>query len=263
MTDRKSVAQMAAREAGKIILGKLGNITIDYKSAFNLVTDADKAAEAKILEMISSQFPEDQVLSEESGESLGKSDKSSRRWLIDPLDGTTNFAHAYPFFCVSIALVEDKKRVLGVIYYPTADELFWAESGKGAWLNDEKIKVSKIANLSESLLATGFPANSSSSIENNMEQFKYLTGISHGVRRDGAAALDLCYVACGRLDGFWEQNLAPWDIGAGSLIVEEAGGKVSDLNNGQLNLAKGNIVATNQLLHEQVLTALQKIKIAC
>ncbi len=262
MTDRKAVAQMAAREAGKLILQKLGNITIDYKSAFNLVTDADKAAEAKILAVINSHFPEDQVLAEESGESLGRTGKAGHRWLIDPIDGTTNFAHAYPFFCTSIALLENDKRVLGVVYNPVADELFLAESAKGAWLNDKKIHVSRTANLVESLLATGFPPSSSNSLENNMEQFRYLTGISHGVRRDGSAALDLCYVACGRLDGFWEQNLAPWDIGAGSLIVQEAGGKVTDLNNGPLNLTQGNIVATNQLIHEQVITALQKIKIA-
>jgi myo-inositol-1(or 4)-monophosphatase len=262
LTDRKAAAQIAAREAGKIILEKLGRIKIDYKSAFNLVTDADKAAEAKILEILTGQFPEDEVLAEESGENMGAKGKSRRRWLIDPLDGTTNFAHAYPFFCVSIALVENDKRVLGVVYNPTSNEMFLAEAGKGAWLNDERIQVSPITNLEESLLATGFPPSSSNAIENNMEQFKYLTGISHGVRRDGAAALDLCYVACGRLDGFWEQNLAPWDIGAGSLIVEEAGGKISDLKGATLNLEEGNIVATNQLIHEEVIESLQKIKIA-
>ncbi len=262
MTDPKIVAQIAAREAGKLILEKLGKSKIDYKSAFNLVTDADKASEAKIIEIISSEFPDDQMLAEESGDSLGGKGQNGRRWLIDPIDGTTNYAHAYPFFCISIALVENGRRTLGVVYNPVNSELFWAEPGKGAWLNDNKIHVSKVAKLEESLLATGFPPNSAKSIENNMEQFKHLTGVSHGVRRDGAAALDLCYVACGRLDGFWEKNLGAWDIGAGSLIVEEAGGRVSDLNNSSLDLTKGNILATNYLIHDEVIAALQKIKIA-
>jgi myo-inositol-1(or 4)-monophosphatase len=252
----RNTAIKAAREAGKLILSKLGEAKkIDYKSAFNLVTDVDKASEAIIIKCILDEFPGDEILAEESGASK---QKSERRWLIDPLDGTTNFAHAYPFFCVSIGLEEMGKRVLGVVFNPVANELFWAEPGEGAWLNDERIAVSKIGKLEESLLATGFAPNTAVIQQNNMENFKQLTGASHGVRRDGAAALDLCFVACGRLDGFWERNLSPWDVAAGSVIVEEAGGKVTDLVGRPMELALGNVFASNGLIHDDVIAALNE-----
>jgi myo-inositol-1(or 4)-monophosphatase len=250
----KETAFQAALKAGKLIAERRGDIkTVDYKSAFNLVTDVDKASEKLIIEVIRADFPDDEILAEESGASK---EKSKRRWLIDPVDGTTNFAHSYPFFCVSIALEKDGQRLLGVVYNPIANELFWAQLGEGAWLNDKTISVSKVNKLDESLLATGFPPDTAAAHQTNMEHFQKLTNVSHGVRRDGSAALDLCFVACGRLDGFWERKLAPWDIGAGSLIVEEAGGKVSDLANGQLNMQNGHILATNGLIHDEMVAAL-------
>jgi len=250
----KNTAFQAALKAGKLIAERRDNIkSVDYKSAFNLVTDVDKASEKLIIDLIRADFPDDEILAEESGASR---EKSKRRWLIDPVDGTTNFAHGYPFFCVSIALEKDGERVLGVVFNPIAHELFWAQLGEGAWLNDKPISVSKVNNLNESLLATGFPPDTAAAHQSNLENFAHLTNLCHGVRRDGSAALDLCFVACGRLDGFWERKLAPWDIGAGSLIVEEAGGKVSDLANRQLDMQKGHIVATNGLIHDEVVAAL-------
>jgi myo-inositol-1(or 4)-monophosphatase len=250
----KETAFRAALEAGRLIATRRGDIkSVDYKGAFNLVTDVDKLSEKLIIDLIRSEFPDDEILAEESGASR---EKSKRRWLIDPVDGTTNFAHGYPFYCVSIGLEKDGQRFLGVVFNPISDELFWAQLGEGAWLNDERISVSKVGTLNESLLATGFPPDTAAAQHSNMEHFKKLTNVSHGVRRDGSAALDLCFVACGRLDGFWERKLAPWDIGAGSLIVEEAGGRVSNLTNGPLNMQDGHILATNGSIHDEVVAAL-------
>jgi myo-inositol-1(or 4)-monophosphatase len=254
----KKAAFNAALEAGKYIKERLGNIKcIDYKGAFNIVTDVDKASEAMILEILKSDFPDDSYLAEEGGGHEAK--KSDRRWYVDPLDGTTNFTHSYPFFCVSIGLEEAGKMILGVVYNPIANELFYAERGQGAFLNDEPIRVSAIAELGHSLLATGFPPDTGNAPHNNMLPFTTLTTLSHGVRRDGSAALDLCFVACGRLEGFWELKLAPWDIAAGSLIVEEAGGRVSDLVNGPLDMPTGHILATNKLIHDEVIGVMQKV----
>lgn len=256
----KKTAFRAAQEAGKFIKQRLGNIKrIDYKGAFNIVTDVDKGSESMILEILKSEFPDDNYTAEEGG---GKeSSKTNRRWYIDPLDGTTNFTHTYPVFCVSIGLEEDGKMLLGVVYNPISDELFYAEAGQGAYLNDEPIHVSIIHELGTSLLATGFPPDTGNATHNNMLPFTTLTTMSHGVRRDGSAALDLCYVACGRLEGFWELKLSPWDIAAGSLIVEEAGGKVSDLSNGPLDMPTGHILATNGLIHDEVVSVMHKINL--
>ncbi len=260
MKNARKIATRAALEAGRILKERLGDVrTIDYKAAFNIVTDVDKASEAKIFSIIKEEFPEDDVLAEESGFTKGKT--SRRRWLIDPLDGTTNYAHTYPFFCISMGLEEDGKIILGIVYNPITDELFVAEPGQGAYLNDERMFVSDAKELSTSLLATGFPPDTTKATKTNMLQFRTLTDQSHGVRRDGSAALDLCFVACGRLDGFWEMKLAPWDIGAGSLIVEEAGGKVSNLSGGPLDISSGHILATNGKIHAEiaeVLTSLEK-----
>ena len=260
LKNARKVATRAALEAGKILKERLGDVrTIDYKAAYNIVTDVDKASEAKIFSIILDEFPEDDVLAEESGFTKGQ--VSKRRWLIDPLDGTTNYAHTYPFFSVSIGLEEEGRLILGIVYNPITDELFWAEPGEGAWLNDEKLFVSDAKTLNTSLLATGFPPDTSRAVRTNILQFKTLTDKTHGVRRDGSAALDLCYVASGRLDGFWEMKLAPWDIGAGSLIVEEAGGKVTNLSGGPLDITSGHILATNGKIHDEiieVLTSLEK-----
>ncbi|HEY9677046.1 MAG TPA: inositol monophosphatase family protein [Drouetiella sp.] len=256
----KKVAFTAALEAGKFIKERVGKIKqIDYKGAFNLVTDVDKASERMILETLRSEFPDDSYVAEEGGGNEAKTNQ--RRWYVDPLDGTTNFTHSYPFFCVSIGMEEAGKMMLGVVYNPIADELFVAERGQGAYLNDEKISVSKIGELGHSLLATGFPPDTGNSDVpyNNMVPFTTLTNLSHGVRRDGSAALDLCFVACGRLDGFWELKLSPWDIAAGSLIVEEAGGSVSDLSNGPLDMPTGHILATNKLIHEEVVGVMKDL----
>ncbi|MBS1991832.1 MAG: inositol monophosphatase [Cyanobacteria bacterium SZAS LIN-3] len=258
MSKLRQLAESVAKEAGALLKSRVGKIkSIDYKSAFNLVTDVDKASEELIVRTIKGTFPDDGILGEEGGEELSSS--SSRRWIIDPLDGTTNYTHSYPFFAVSIGVEENGVMVLGVVYNPMADELFVAERGQGAVLNGEKLTVSKEESLGNSLLATGFPPDTLNNMYNNLESFKYLTSHCHGVRRDGSAALDLCFVAAGRLDGFWERKLAPWDVAAGSLIVEEAGGTVSNLEGGALELASGHILASNGLIHQQVIDSLARV----
>jgi myo-inositol-1(or 4)-monophosphatase len=259
LTKLRQLAESVAREAGSLLKSRVGKIkSVDYKSAFNIVTDVDKASEELIVKVIKATFPDDGFLAEESGEELSR--KSKRRWIIDPLDGTTNYTHSYPFFAVSIGVEEDGVMVLGVVYNPMADEMFVAERGAGAYLNGEKLAVSKESSLDNSLLATGFPPDTLNNMQNNMESFKYLTSHCHGVRRDGSAALDLCFVAAGRLDGFWERKLAPWDVAAGSLIVEEAGGSVTNLEGGAMELASGHILATNGLIHRQVMDGLEKVR---
>lgn len=256
MRRERLIALKAAHAAGALHKEKLGNITcIDYKSAFNLVTEVDKAAEAMILQILKAEFPQDNYLAEETGAS--QTSDNGRRWLIDPLDGTTNYAHAYPFFSVSIALEEDGEITLGVVHNAVSQELFWAEKGLGARLNDRVISVSCNAKLGSSLLATGFPPDTKNSRFHNMTEFTTITNASHGVRRDGSAALDLCFVACGRLDGFWEKKLAPWDVAAGSLIVREAGGRVTNLENGPLDMNSGHILATNGLIHKEMVNVFQ------
>ncbi len=254
----KNTAFKAAQEAGKLLKERMGNIKqVDYKSAFNIVTDVDKASEKLILQIIKDAFPEDAILAEESGSSV---QKSNRRWLIDPLDGTTNYTHAYPFFAVSIGFELDGKVVFATVFNPVSNEMFWAERGKGAFLNDNQIRVSTVDKLEASLLATGFPPDTGTGSDNNINEFATLTSASHGVRRDGSAALDLSFVACGRLDGFWETKLSPWDIAAGGLIVEEAGGKLTNLTGGPLELTSGYILATNNLIHNQVLESLAQLR---
>jgi myo-inositol-1(or 4)-monophosphatase len=251
----KKVAFKAAREAGEILRKGVGNVkNIDYKSAFNVVTDVDKASESLIVSIIHENFPDDYILAEESG--LIESRDAGRRWLIDPLDGTANFAHSYPFFCVSIALEVAGKVHFGTVYNPLSDELFWAEHGKGAYLNDKAIKVSASQSLAVSLLATGFPPDSKNAKHTNIEQFACITDLSYGVRRDGSAALDLSFVACGRLDAFWEMKLAPWDLGAGTLLIEQAGGRVTNLLGGPFDIEAGHVVASNSHLHEELVNAL-------
>ncbi len=253
----REVTFKAAREAGGLLRERLGHIkSVDYKSAFNIVTDVDKASERMIIGILSEAFPDYNILAEEGGatDSGGR-----RRWLIDPLDGTTNYTHAYPFFAVSIGLEEDGKMIWGVVYNPVSEELFWAEAGKGAWLNNQPIKVSCTGTLSGSLLSTGFPPDTQELRDDNMLRFHTLTDLSHGVRRDGSAALDLCFVACGRFDGFWEKKLSPWDTAAGSIVVTEAGGRVSNLSGGPFDMASGHILATNGLIHEEVLSIMARV----
>jgi myo-inositol-1(or 4)-monophosphatase len=251
-----------AREAGALLIEYFHQgLKIEYKGDADLVTAADRASEALIRERIKSQFPTHDVLGEEQGLSEQGGDY---RWYVDPLDGTTNFAHGYPVFCVSLALerraasAETGQRVAGVVYDPTRDELFTAEQGKGAHLNGRPIHVSQTATLRESLLATGFPSQKR---HKNPNIFFYheITLRSHGVRRPGSAALDLCSVAAGRFDGFWEFNLNPWDTAAGVLLVEEAGGKVSGFDGAPFRIDSRETLASNGLVHAALVEQFQDI----
>ena len=251
------IAIYIAKKAGNVLLKYLGDIkSIDYKGAFNIVTNADKESEALIVKIIQENFPEDSILAEEGNNVC--SNTSKRLWLIDPLDGTTNYAHAYPFFAVSIGLQLDKEMILGVVYNPCNNELYTAVKNNGAYLNGTKLKVSQIKNINEALLATGFSPDTKNCSQNNKAEFSHLTDVSHGVRRDGAASLDLAYVASGRLEAFWEYNLKPWDLAAGSILVTEAGGVVSDLRGKILDFYQGNVLASNKLIHQTVLTELHE-----
>lgn len=249
-----------AREAGVLLMDYFHqHLKIEYKGDADLVTAADRASEKLIRERITQQWPGHDVL----GEEQGLNDQGSEfRWYVDPLDGTTNFAHGYPVFCVSIALerlpAERRssghlgERVAAVVYDPTRDELFSAEPGKGAQLNGETIRVSKTAKLKECLLATGFPSHKRHK-NPNIHFYQQITLHSHGVRRAGSAALDLCNVASGRFDGFWEFNLNPWDTAAGVLIVQEAGGKVTRFDGSDFEINSHETLASNGVIHEELL----------
>jgi len=250
-----------AREAGALLLEYFHQkLKIEYKGDADLVTAADRASEALIRQRISQQFPSHDVLGEEQGLNDQGSDY---RWYVDPLDGTTNFAHGYPVFCVSMALehrLPEKpgRRIAGVVYDPTRDELFTAEQGRGAQLNGSPIHVSQTAQLKECLVATGFPSHKRHK-NPNIHFYHQITLRTHGVRRAGSAALDLCNVACGRFDGFWEFNLNPWDTAAGVLIVEEAGGQVSRFDGAPFELDSRETLASNGLVHEALLREFEEI----
>ncbi len=245
-----------AREAGALLMEYFRrNVKVEYKGEADLVTVADRKSEALIRERIGKHWPTHDILGEEGGlHDTG----SEYRWYVDPLDGTTNFAHGYPVFCVSMALDHKGNRIAGVIYDPTRDELFAAERGAGAYLNQERIHVSGTANLAECLLATGFPSHKRHK-NPNIFFYHQITLRTHGVRRAGSAALDLCCVACGRFDGFWEFNLNSWDTAAGVLIVEEAGGRVTDFRGGPFQLESREIVASNGLVHPAMLNEFDQI----
>ena len=244
-----------ARGAGAILLEKYGrNISVSKKGDIDLVTEADLASEKFIIERIQTHYPQHCILAEESGV-LGE--PSEWKWIIDPLDGTTNFAHAYPCFCVTIALEKDGVVVLGVTYDPTRDELFAAEKHHGASLNNKPIRVSDVGQLSESLLVTGFPYDIAKrdSLANTFETFLLE---SQAVRRDGSAAIDLAYVACGRFEGFWEEGLNAWDVAAGVLLVEEAGGRTSSYGGSALDIYSPPFCVSNGKVHDQMLEILQR-----
>jgi len=248
-------AVSTAREAGQILKKRLNTPhTIDYKGTINLVTEADRMSEALILERLQQRFPDHSILTEESP----ASDKNSEyRWIIDPLDGTTNYAHGYPVFCVSIALEQDKRVIAGVVYNPMLDELFLAEEGQGTWLNGQRIRVSEISDLSQSLIATGFPYDIRESEINNLDHFNSMAKQVQAIRRAGSAALDMAYVAAGRFDGFWELKLMPWDTAAASLLIREAGGIVSDLYGNDFSLSAPHVLASNGKIQQQLIQALQ------
>jgi|GEM_PF-28237 len=238
-----------AREAGKVLREEFSRpADITYKAEWDLVTQADKRSEAVIVAALHKNFPGHAVAAEEGS---GRDTTSEFRWHVDPLDGTTNFAHGYPCFAVSIALAQKEKLIAGVVYNPIYEELFAAALGEGATLNGKKISVSKISTLKTSLLCTGFPNHKRES-HPNIHYYWDFTLRSHGVRRDGSAALDLASVAAGRFDGFWEFGLKPWDTAAGVLLVEEAGGKITDLQGEPYPLGGRTILASNGIIHEEM-----------
>jgi myo-inositol-1(or 4)-monophosphatase len=253
----KETAVLAAKEAARIIkkhLGKISQTNIDLKRKFDYVTQADRESEQKIIEVIRARYPDHKFYAEESI----KDGPGGYRWLIDPLDGTTNYIHAYPIYSVSIALEHDGEVILGVVYDPTRDEMFIAEKGKGATLNGEPIKVSSIDDPAMSLVLTGFPFRSKKMVDLYLSSFKKIFARVSDIRRDGSAALDFCAIACGRADAFWEIGLSPWDVAAGYLMITEAGGRMTDFFGKKNPLWTGNVVASNGALHPWILADVQE-----
>jgi len=247
--------QDLAREAGTLLMSFFGKVAIEYKGDVDLVTEADRGSEKLIVERIRRQWPDHDLIGEEGSR---RETGSDFRWYVDPLDGTTNFAHGFPAFCVSMALEYRGERIAGVVYDPSRNEMFAAEKGGGSRLNGASIHVSKTARLAESLVATGFPSHKRHQ-NPNIHFYHQITLRSHGVRRVGSAALDLCYVACGRFDAFWEFNLNSWDTAAGVLLVQEAGGKVTNFSDAPFSIDSREVLATNGLLHGEMLKEFQGI----
>jgi len=244
------IAKEAGRAAGEILRSMMGKIhEISKKGEIDLVTEADLAAEKAILKMINRHFPDDALLAEESGK---QGPAGARTWIIDPLDGTTNYAHGFPFFAVSIALEMENQVVAGVVYNPGMGELFEAVKGKGAFLNGESLQTSRTESLKESLLATGFPYDVHQRSDQVVSLLQRMLTRAQGIRRLGSAALDLCYVAAGRLDGFWEEDLKPWDTAAGDVIVREAGGRLTTYEGGLYTPYQKTVVASNGWIHEEM-----------
>lgn len=244
-----NVAKKAAKSAAQIIrkYQKDSNFSVDFKGKNDLVTEADVRAEEEILSVIKEEFPNDHILAEES--SVEQTMPEGRTWLVDPIDGTTNFTHGFPVYCVSIGLWENNKPQMGLVLEVSSDECFAAIKNKGAYLNGNPITVSKVDQPSNALVGTGFPYNDLSLMDNYLQFFRMLMTNIQGVRRPGAASYDLCCVACGRFDGFYEYSLNPWDVGAAALIVQEAGGKVTDWSGGDDWLFGERIVAGNPAVH--------------
>ena len=242
-----------AREAGALVANyHQRHIPFETKGEFDLVTEADRASERLIVERLRSHFPAHAIVAEEGG---GYESASEYRWFIDPLDGTTNFAHSFPMFCISMGLERAGELIAGVVYDPVHGELFTAERGSGAFLNHHRIHVSAAGRLSDSLASTGFPSRKRHH-NINIHFYYQLAMASHGVRRTGSAALDLAFVASGRLDFFWEFGLKPWDMAAGALLVVEAGGRTTDMKGGPLSVTESDhILADNGVLHEEILAA--------
>jgi len=250
-----------ARDAGRILVERQGRaLQVSNKGDIDLVTEADLASEKLVIERIRSYYPRHAILAEESGASDGTivaEGKSEWRWIIDPLDGTTNYAHGYPCYCVSIALERAGRIEIGVVYDPTRDEMFAAERGQGATLNDRRIRVSDVDELNSSMICTGFPYNVRERPD-FVHHFAAFTMRAQAVRRDGSAALDLACVACGRFDGFWEDGLNPWDVAAGVLLVAEAGGRVAAVKDGALDIYTPKVLASNGLIHEAMMAVLEE-----
>lgn len=255
----KELAISLAKEAGNILRTQIGKIQSEHivdKRPFDYVTEIDKKCEALIITGIKKYFPSHEILAEESGKS--KHD-DSYCWIIDPLDGTTNFIHNVPHCSISIALGKDNEIILGVIYDPFRNELFYAEKGKGAFCNNVPISVSKQKDENYCLISTGFPFKNRELLRRYWSVLSEIFLKVSGIRRTGSAALDLAYVACGRFDGFWELRLSPWDIAAGSIIVSEAGGKITDFEENSDHIWNGNVIATNAFIHDFMLQKVQTI----
>lgn len=251
----REAAMTFAREAGAIVRQGYGRIHApEFKGRIDLVTEYDKRSEALLLRQIRTYFPGHGILGEESGAHAAV--ESSVRWILDPLDGTTNFAHNYPFFCVSIGVEVEGTLVAGAVYDPVRDEMFDAARGHGARLNGDPIHVSATAHIEDALLVTGFPYDVREFPERHLPLFHSFLVRAQGIRRDGSAALNLCYLAMGRFDGFWEGNLSPWDLAAGVLIVQEAGGTVTDYTGAPLDLEGRQVLAANAALHAEMHTVL-------
>jgi myo-inositol-1(or 4)-monophosphatase len=254
--ERLAAVAREAAQAGAAVLrrhvGQLGEVR-EKGSAGNLVTAADLAAEAAVLEVLKQQTPGFPVLAEEGGQRDGE---GSLRWVVDPLDGTTNFAHGYPFYGTSVGLTWEALPLLGAIAVPAFDELFWAAPGLGAWRNDQALRVSRCQQLADALLVTGFAYDRIQRQDNNYAEFAWFTHRSHGVRRAGAAAVDLAYVASGQLDGYWERGLSPWDLVAGVVLVEQAGGVVCAYDGSPLDLASGRLIACAPALRHPLIEGL-------
>jgi len=245
-----------AREAGALLLRHFRQpLEITYKRRSDLVTEADRKSETLIVERLRSHFPGHAIVAEEGG---GQKTGSAYCWYVDPLDGTTNFAHGFPIFSVTLGLAYCGEVVMGVVYDPTRDELFTTERGAGAFLNSQRLRVSNITDLGQCLVATGFPPFATNHALNVEFYFRF-TQLTHGIRRAGSAALDLCSVAAGRFDGFWELKLNPWDKAAGTLLVTEAGGMVSGITGQPFNLLGDDIFASNGLIHDQMLRVFSEI----
>lgn len=250
------VAIAAAREAGDLVKSRWGTgLSVEMKGEINLVTEVDRAAEKLIVAKIHAVFPLHDIMGEE-GQAARKD--SEFKWIVDPLDGTTNFAHSYPLFVVSIALEQKGEIIVGVVYDPLRDELFTATKNGGAFLNGKKIRVSRTEKLGQALLGTGFAYNLRETKENNLREFGNMLIQAQGVRRDGVAAVDLCYVACGRYDGFWELNLFPWDVAAGVIMIREAGGRVTNYEGQEFSVYEKKILASNGLFHEEMRAVLNQ-----
>jgi len=255
--DYRAFAVRMAKEAGTSLKSRLHEKhTVHYKGEINIVTEEDRRCEEMIIAEIKRHYPDHDILTEESA---GSDRGSEYLWIIDPLDGTTNYAHGYPVFCVSIALEKAGRIVLGVIFNPMLNELFVAEENNGAFLNRKRLSVSGTSTLSQSLLATGFPYDIRRNADNNLNYFIGMATQAQAIRRAGSAALDLAYTAAGRFDGFWELKLHPWDTAAGLLMIREAGGTLSDIQGNPYRLSSHSIVASNGVVHADMLRVLQSI----
>jgi myo-inositol-1(or 4)-monophosphatase len=256
MPDYLDAAAEIAREAGSLLAELFTQpLEISYKSRSDLVTVADRRSEALIVGRLRGRFPDHAIVAEEGGNHRSSSDYC---WYVDPLDGTTNYAHGYPIYAVSLGLAYRGEVIAGVVYDPTHNHMYSAERGAGAYLNNQRLHVSPTEKLSESLVATGFPPFGTN-LDLNIQFYFHFTELSHGIRRAGSAALDLCNVAAGRFEGFWELKLNPWDKAAGTLLVTEAGGRVTDVQGGAFNVLGDDVFASNGLVHDQMLKVFAEV----